>query len=67
MLVGRVVIGLDPHKRSATIEVVDDNEQQLTAGRFGTDSEGYRRLLATGRQFPLRLWAVEAAAAGHRD
>jgi transposase len=59
VLVGRVVIGLDPHKRSATIEVLDDNEQQLAAGRFGTDSEGYRRLLAAGRQFPQRVWAVE--------
>ena len=59
MLVGRVVIGMDPHKRSATIEVLDDNEQQLAAGRFGTDSEGYRRLLAAGRQLPRRVWAVE--------
>ena len=59
MLVGRVVIGLDPHKRSATIEVLDEDEQPLMAGRFGTDSEGYRRLLAAGRQFGQRLWAVE--------
>ena len=29
------------------------------AGRFGTDSEGYRLLLAAGRQFGPRLWAVE--------
>src|SRR4051794_35837758 len=28
-------------------------------GRFGTDSEGYRLLLAAGRQFGQRLWAVE--------
>jgi transposase len=59
VLVSRVVIGLDPHKRSATIEVLDSNEQQLTAGRFGTDSESYQRLLAAGRQFPRRIWAVE--------
>jgi len=25
---GRVVIGMDPHKRSATIEVLDDDEAQ---------------------------------------
>ena len=36
MLVGRVVIGMDPHKRSATIEVLDDDAQRLMAGRFGT-------------------------------
>jgi hypothetical protein len=43
---GRVVIGMDPHKRSATIEVLDEDEQPLMGGRFGTDSEGYRLLLA---------------------
>jgi hypothetical protein len=34
---GRVVIGMDPHKRSATIEVLDDEEQPLMVGRFGLD------------------------------
>ena len=38
-MMGRVVIGMDPHKRSATIEVLDDDEQPLMGGRFGTDSE----------------------------
>jgi transposase len=55
----RIVIGLDPHKRSATIEVLDESEQPLMAGRFDTDSEGYRVLLAAGRRFSERLWAVE--------
>lgn len=59
MLVGRVVIGMDPHKRSATIEVLDAAEHPLMVGRFGTDREGYRLLLAAGRQFPQRVWAVE--------
>jgi hypothetical protein len=39
--------------------VLDGDEQPLMAGRFGTDRDGYRRLLAAGRQFPQRLWAVE--------
>ncbi|HEX7996723.1 MAG TPA: hypothetical protein VF506_22625 [Streptosporangiaceae bacterium] len=52
---GRVVIGMDPHQRSATIEVLDEAEQPVMAGRFGADSEGYRPLLAAGRQFPHRL------------
>ena len=56
---GRVVIGMDPHKRSATIEVMDQREQVLTAGRFGTDRQGYRDLLAAGRRWPDRVWAVE--------
>jgi transposase len=59
VLVGGVVIGMDPHKRSATIEVLDEDEQPLMAGRFGTDREGYRLLLAAGRQFGQRVWAVE--------
>jgi transposase len=59
MGMGRVVIGMDPHKRSATIEVLDEAEQPLLTGRFGTDREGYRLLLAAGRQFSQRLWAVE--------
>jgi hypothetical protein len=32
----RVVIGVDPHKRSATIEIVDGRERTLGQGRFGT-------------------------------
>ena len=59
MVVGKVVIGMDPHKRSATIEVLDEAEQPVLAARFGTDREGYRRLLAAGRRFPQRVWAVE--------
>ena len=56
---GRVVIGMDPHKRSATIEVMDGREQVLAVGRFGTDRQGYRDLLAAGRRWPDRVWAVE--------
>ncbi|NYG08661.1 hypothetical protein BJ986_003148 [Phycicoccus badiiscoriae] len=36
----RVVIGVDPHKLSATIEVVDDRERKLGSGRFTTDRAG---------------------------
>ena len=52
---GRVVIGMHPHKRSATIKVLDEAEQPLLAGRFLTDREGYRLLLAAGRQFHARV------------
>ena len=47
----RVVIGMDPHKRSATIEVIDKREKILAKGRYGTDTDGYQQMLATGRQF----------------
>src|SRR6201990_2424514 len=56
---GRVVIGMDPHKRSATIEVIDDRERVLGQGRYGTDTDGYQRMLAAGRRFAERVWAVE--------
>ncbi len=32
-----VIIGMDPHKRSATIEVVDERGMELSRGRFGTE------------------------------
>jgi transposase len=57
--VGRVFIGMDPHKLSAGIEVLDDRERVLGGGRFGTDRAGYRQLLAVGRRWPERVWAVE--------
>jgi len=59
---GRVVIGMDPHKRSATIEFIDEHEQVLAHGRYGTDTNGYRAMLAAGCQFPERVWAVEGCA-----
>jgi transposase len=54
-----VIIGVDPHKRSATIEVIDHHERVLHAGRFGTDQQDYQRMLAAGRDYPRRVWAVE--------
>jgi transposase len=57
--VGHVVIGMDPHKRSATIEIIDDRQTVLFAGRFGTDRDGYKAMLAAGRKFSDRTWAVE--------
>jgi transposase len=59
---GRVVIGMDPHKRSATIEVIDARERVLSQGRYGTDTDGYQTMLAAGRRFPDRVWVVEGCA-----
>jgi transposase len=58
----RVVIGMDPHKRSATIEAIDERETILAQGRFGTDTEGYQQMLAAGRAFSARVWAVEGCS-----
>ncbi len=57
----RVVIGLDPHKRSATIEAIDERENILTQGRFGTGTDGYQQMLAAGRAYTDRVWAIEGS------
>jgi transposase len=54
-----VVIGMDPHKRSATVEVMDCDEHVLDGGRFGTDPVGFDAMLALARRWPDRVWAVE--------
>lgn len=54
-----VIIGMDPHKRSATIEVINELGNMITAGKFGTDQIGYAEMLATGHRFSDRVWAVE--------
>lgn len=54
-----MIIGMDPHKRSATIEVIDQAGRRLVVGRFGTDKAGYADLLAAGRRHPERVGAVE--------
>src|SRR4051794_37905322 len=56
-----VIIGVDPHKASVTIEVRDEREVLRATGRFGTDKAGYRQLLRYVRQWPARTWAVEGA------
>ena len=56
---GAVVIGVDPHKLSNTIEVLDPDAVVLAAGRFSADREGYRSMLALGRRYESRRWAVE--------
>src|SRR5215470_9010260 len=54
-----VVIGMDPHKRSATIEVMAGDEAVLGSGRYGTDAAGYAAMLAAVAGWPERTWAVE--------
>jgi transposase len=59
--VSPVVIGMDPHKRSATIEVMDAGETVL-GGRYATDVAGYRATLTFAKRFPQRTWAIEGCA-----
>jgi transposase len=55
----RLIIGMDPHKRSATVEVIDGQGKVVGQGRFGTDPTGYQAMLMLGRQHVERVWAVE--------
>ena len=57
----QVIIGVDPHKLSATIEVVDHHERLLGQGRFTTDRAGYAAMLTYTKAWPERTWAVEGA------
>jgi transposase len=54
-----VVIGMDPHKRSATIEVMAGEETVVGGGRYGTDAAGYAAMLAAVTAWPERIWAIE--------
>ena len=55
----RVGIGMDPHKRSVTIEVMAADETILGGGRFGTDAAGYQAMLTYVKQWAQRAWAIE--------
>lgn len=63
---GRMIIGVDPHKASVTIEVVDEDGAVAARGRFATDARSYRSLLGYVRRWPHRVWAVEGAGGAGR-
>jgi transposase len=58
----RVVIGMDPHKGSVTIEVMDGDEHVLGGGRCATDAAGYRAMLGSVDAWPNRVWAIEGCS-----
>jgi transposase len=62
----KVFIGVDPHKLSATIEVVDEHEVVLATGRFATDKTGYAAMRKTVSRWPDRVWAVEGSNGADR-
>src|SRR5918994_1809662 len=63
----KIVIGVDPHKLSVTIEVVDRHEKVLTAGRFTTDKTGYAAMRKHVASWPERVWAVEGSNGAGRS
>jgi transposase len=58
---GGVIIGVDPHKASATIEVLDRCERVMGGGRYATDRNGYRAMRDAVARWPERVWAVEGS------
>jgi transposase len=62
----KVFIGVDPHKLSATIEVVDARETVLAVGRFDTDKAGYAAMRRHVAAWPERVWAVEGSSGAGR-
>jgi transposase len=66
-----VIIGVDPHKLSVTIEVVDGDAKVLGNGRYKTDKAGYAALQRYVSRFGEgpgdRTWAVEGANGAGRS
>jgi transposase len=57
----RVVLGVDPAKRSHAVAVLDGTETVLAALRVPNDNSGYREMRRLARRWPQRVWAVEGA------
>ncbi len=64
-LTGKVehVIGVDTHKGTHTLAVVDANGSELAIKTIGANAAGYGRMLAFGRRHApgRRVWAIEGS------
>ncbi len=58
---GEVIIGLDPHKSSNTIAVLERDETIRLQRRFVNSVEGIAEMTAAVDDYPDRVWAVEGA------
>jgi transposase len=60
----KVLIGVDPHKASLAVAVVDDETsgELLERAGFPQDRAGLRSLERWAKRFPERRWAVENAS-----
>jgi hypothetical protein len=52
----RVIIGVDPHKRSVTFEARHTREVLRVVGTLPMTRDGYRALRQVARQWPDRIW-----------
>lgn len=55
------VIGVDPHKRSHTAVVLDDDEEIAAQLRVAADRRQVDRLVSWADDWPERIWAIENA------
>ncbi|MDH3299519.1 MAG: IS110 family transposase [Acidimicrobiia bacterium] len=58
---GEVIIGLDPHKSSNTIAVLERDETILLQRRFVNSDEGFDEMRTAVADHSDRVWAVEGA------
>ena len=56
-----MIIGLDPHKASNTITVMDRDETLHVRCRFDNTAEGMVAMLDAVGEYTERVWAVEGA------
>src|SRR3712207_1200948 len=57
----KVLIGVDPHKSTNAVAVIDEHGELLERAEFSADRQGLRALERWARRFPERRWAVEGA------
>ena len=57
----KVLIGVDPHKATNAVAVIDEDGELLERVEFSADRQGLRALERWARCFPERRWAVEGA------
>jgi transposase len=57
----KVLIGVDPHKASVALAVVDEIGELIECASFPQNRSGLRALERWAKRFPKRRWAVENA------
>src|SRR5215211_7034632 len=57
----KVLIGVDPHKASVALAVVDEVGELIECASFPQNRAGLRALERWAKRFPERRWAVENA------
>ena len=58
---GKVIIGVDPHKRVHAIVVLDADAKVLARRTFANSTVGYRELMSFARGWRQRTWAIEGS------